>query len=338
MDPKDQANEETVIESETWESPFDSDPDLMLSDEELEATKAGADETDAPAEDEAEEAEADETTAEDSTGDDDGEGEPSGGSEGTMPDEPIPTVPVSALVAERKKSQKLAEQLAYLQGQTDARKVPEPEKAPEPTPQEQIATLRRELIDAAGKLKNGEIEPDEYEQLRFDTDDKIAAVREAAAAAERQAQAWTPEQLVAHPRVIEESGKLEANNPWLSVVPDVAFDGAQAEAMRRLQAHRIDPNTPDGTITLQATVVRVLAESGFARNSATPQPAPAKPAPDTAKAEQKTKKLAKQQPPPLAGVGEPSGVDDSPFDGLSFDQMTNMSDDQIAKAKAGNAA
>lgn len=188
------------------------------------------------------------------------------------------TVPVATVAALRRKVRETEDALLYRQGENEtlraliaAGAVNPPavtQRAPQATPQEQVAAERAKVTAAAKEFDAGRISAEQLESARAAADDRIWAIRnEATQAAARAAQPpaapapapvqVTPGVSVADEQVLEAKvQELQAKNPWTadtSPITDPQWDYLAGLARQELRAEGIDADRlgSKGTLLLR---------------------------------------------------------------------------------------
>lgn len=214
-------------------------------------------------------------------------------------------VPVATVAGLRRQLRETREALAYRQGETVALRnliaegaVAPPAaaaRAPQATPQEQIAAERAKINAAAKDFDDGKITATQLEATRAAADDRIWTIRnEAAQAAARAAQPpaapapapvqVTPGVSVADEQVLEAKvQEIQGKNPWAadtSPITDPQWDYLANLARQELRAEGIDADRlgSKGTLLLRERSAELATMYGPRWHAGWTPPAAAAPA------------------------------------------------------------
>jgi hypothetical protein len=248
--------------------------------------------------------------------------------------------PVAALVAERQKASKLAEENAYLKGLMDANKKPLHQV---PDPKQELAqihqtrqTITSEYEDKivavweeaeAGEITAAEAKRREIalqKERRAKDAEFVQKGREVYAAMNQP----SPEQINAlweraeqSPVVVAESAKIDAENPWFPSISEGLKTKIVEEAQNRLEKEGITLKpVADDVIYFRQLLAKIGREWELDKIH------PAAPLPKQGPSVEDRKKAllnASSQPPALPGSGVPAT-------GSVVPDLANMSDDELS--------
>lgn len=225
--------------------------------------------------------------------------------------EPARTVPLEALLAERRERQRLQDERMRLQGEVDALRQPAPQTppSPTPTPQEKITALQAQIDAVWERADKGELTlvqaRREERALQGQLGALVIEARRPPPEIVARNQEMREQAAAAHPVVSQAIAECEAKFPWLSQVPKEALEALkpQAEALMRNAGLPIDSGDPVSRAQMVRSLTVAAYNAGYGTAQWGPPAQPAQPAQPQATAKPTTIPTPPAQPPLLQTSG-----------------------------------